>query len=206
MRKGHAPGIEPAVDDLRNSAINTALTWLGPSNVVDPRLVDDEVLGKSGILLPRLFEGLERRRILLEYFRHRRWRRHLPGLVVDPDIERCSPVTLPRQGPVDIVRQEIPEAAFLDVLGEPLDGAVVTDGIVDPGGGSDEPGRPGVLDEWILVGPPAKGVVVAVILTMKENATFLQIPNDLRIRILDPLAFEARDLLAERPVGADGTK
>jgi hypothetical protein len=47
--------------------------------------------------------------------------------LADPDVERRPPVALARERPVDVVREEVAEAPLLDVLGQPLHGAVVRD-------------------------------------------------------------------------------
>ncbi len=72
-----------------------------------------------------------------------------------PHVEGRAPVALAREGPVDVVGEEVAEAALLDVVGEPGDRAVVGDGLLFVDLGADVPGRARELDERIVVGAPA---------------------------------------------------
>ena len=108
-------------------------------------------------------ESVERSRISRFDLGDARRRVHVFGLpVADPDVERRSPVALARERPVDVVGEEVAEAAFFDVLGEPMDCAVVGDRAIDDRGRADVPGRARVLDERVVVRAPAERVVVAV--------------------------------------------
>ena len=164
----HAPGIEPTVDDLRHAPIDTFLSRLGPSNLVDPRLVNHQVVRQRRIRGFGAVEVVERRRILGEDLIARRGHCHRSRHIVDPDVERGAPVAFARQRPVDVVAQEVAEPAGPDVLGKPVDFVVVREHLLVAGGSPDEPRRACVLDQRIFIGPPAERIVVAVVLTMDQ--------------------------------------
>ncbi len=52
LREGHAPGIKPSVDHFGYSNEPTRRTRALVGHFVDPRLVDDEMLGRGSLALP----------------------------------------------------------------------------------------------------------------------------------------------------------
>ena len=165
LRERHAAGVEPAVDDLGHAAVRALLARVLPGDLVDPRLVDDQVLAERRVrLLRRRRSGRTRAGSSRGSRRSSAGASILPRLVVDPDVERRAPVALARERPVDVVREEVAEAAFLDVLGQPA----------APRGcsrwrssfyarGADVPGRPRELDQRVVVGAPAERILVAIL-------------------------------------------
>ena len=84
-----------------------------------------QVRRERRVALARALELRERVRVALADLGDRRGRLHAPGLVVHPDVERRAPEALARERPVDVVAQEVAEAAVADVLGQPVDARVV---------------------------------------------------------------------------------
>jgi len=113
---------------------------------------------------------------------------HLAGLLADPDRQRRAPVTLARQRPVHVVAQEIAEAAFLDVLGQPVDRVVVLEKFLFELACADEPALPGVLDERVIFRPRAEGVLVLDRRLVIQDAALFQLLHDLLVAVLYPAA------------------
>ena len=95
---------------------------------------------------------------------------HLAGLLADPDRQRRAPVALAREGPIDVGLQEIAEPAVLDVLGQPVDLALLASICVFELRRADEPTLARILDQRIFFGPPAERIVVQVLFLMEEQA------------------------------------
>ena len=57
-------------------------------------------------------------------FRHRANAFAVFAILTLPNRERRAPVTLARERPVNIIFEPVAEAAFLDVVGRPVDGTV----------------------------------------------------------------------------------
>ncbi len=176
-----------------------------PGHVVDPRLVHPQMRRQRRILLAGGVERVERARIARQDLRHGRGRLDLAGDVVDPEIQRRPPEALPGQRPVDVVAQEVAEATVADVRRQPLDPGVVRQRLLDEGGGAHVPRRPRVLDQRILLGTPAEGVVVAVALGVPEEPALRELPLQVPVAGLDPAAGMGlrRDGRIEAAVGTD---
>ena len=174
--------------------------------MIDPRLVHDEVLAKRRVGPPRDMEVIEGVRFFSRDLLYRGRRMKVSAVGAAPQIERRPPPTLARKRPVDVIGQKVAEASFFDVIGEPLDGPVVGDGLVLECGGADVPGRAGVLDERIAVGPPAEGVVVPVLLGVDEEALVLEVVLDLLVAVFDPTPGVAIEAVDEGAIGLYRTK
>jgi hypothetical protein len=163
-----------------------------------------ESVGSFGAL--RVFEHLESVRIFGLDGGDARGRFHLARHVVHPDVERRAPVALAREGPVDVVVEEVAEASVFDVGREPGDGLVVLLRLLDEARRADVPGGARELDERIGVGAPAERVVVPVGLRVDEPPAPLELGEDVLVAVFDPTAGVGRELRAERAVGADGAE
>src|SRR5690606_9420906 len=100
LREGHAARVEPAVDHLGNAPHRPLAALAGEGDLVDPRLVDDEVLVEARVgLLRRVKMGEGLRVSGLD--RGDAGGRHLGlTLLADPDVERRAPEALAAQRPV----------------------------------------------------------------------------------------------------------
>ena len=203
LGEGHGAGVEPAVNDLRDAAVHARLAGPRPGDLVHPGLVDHQVVVEVRAALLRFPEGGEGLRVPLLDLRHRGRAVEAAGLVVDPEVERGAPEPLPGERPVHIVPEEVAESPVADVLRHPFDGAAVRQGFPLLRGGADEPGRAGVLDEGVLPGAPAEGVLVADRLLVDQEAGLPEAAEDLAVGVLDPLALEPGDVRGEPAVGAD---
>ena len=125
------------------------------------------------------------------------------GRLTHPDRQRCSPVTLPGEGPVDVCLEEVAEPPLLDVLREPVDASVVGEHRVAELAGANEPARTRVLDEGIAVGPPTEGIIVDILLLMDQEPAGLEVAGDVAIAFLDEPAAPHRELVGEGAVGGD---
>ena len=126
------------------------------------------------------------------------------SLFADPNRQRRAPVALAGEGPVDVRFQEVAEAAVFDVLRQPVDFGVVGEHLVLEFARLDEPALARILDERIFFGPPAERVVVDVLFVMKEEATLLEIVDDVFVAVFDPAAAAVfGTFVGEFAVGAD---
>ena len=202
----HRAGVVPAVDDFRD-ALHAAgrIEWRLVSHRVDVRLVHLQVvrqfrLGGLG-LFPHL-DALHAR--LGQQFSIARDGFHLSRAAADPDRQGRAPITFAGQGPVDVGFQEVAEAAFADVLGQPGDPGVVGQHPIAERGRADKPALPRVLDQRIVVGPPAERIIVQVLFEVQQQAARPQFPIDILVRVLDPAARIIGRLGCELAVRADG--
>ena len=107
---------------------------------------------------------------------------HVSALTL-PDIERCSPVTVPADAPVLHVLDPVAETSFSDALRNPVDGIVICDQVVSDSGHLDEPGLARIVDQR-CVASPAVGVAVFKLRRVKEQSSRIQILQYFRIRLL----------------------
>jgi hypothetical protein len=133
-------------------------------------------------------EGVEGARIALEDLGHRGRRIGGSGFIVDPDVERRPPKALARQRPVDVVAEEVAEAPLLDVLRKPFDLVVVGQRLRHVRGRPDVPGRAGVLDQCIVLGAHAEGILVANPLEVPQQTPCLELAREVAIALLHPAA------------------
>ena len=163
LRKGHGAAVVPAVDDLGHAVHDAAALLALKGDLVHIGLVQLDVLGHVVAPFAQLRLGADDVRVA--------------AVVADPDRQRRAPVALAREAPVDDVLQEVAHAAFLDVVREPVDAAVVLHELVAHGGHLDEPGGAGVVEQG-RVAPPAEGVGVRVRRGGKELAAGLEVLDD----------------------------
>ena len=95
LREGHAPGIEPAVNDFRHAPVDTVLSRLDPGDFVDPGLVNHQMVGQRRIGSFGAVKVVEGRGVLGEDLGGGRGNCHRAGDIVNPDVEGGSPVALP---------------------------------------------------------------------------------------------------------------
>ena len=114
-------------------------------------------------------------------------------LLADPDGQRRAPVALAGQAPVHDVLQEVAHAAFLDVVGHPVDGAVVAHQLVAHGGHADEPRGAGVIEQR-RVTAPAEGIVVRKGQSGQKQPAPAQVLDHLFVDLLGAFARPGRAL------------
>ena len=170
LGKRHRSRVKPAVNHLRH-APHPRLRREGGvvSDRVDVGLVDAEIVAEIGIggLGPVEDIGAGDSRLGEDSFEGRD-RLGPAGRFTHPDRQRRSPVPFPGEGPVDVRFEEVAEAPLLDVLREPVDAGVVGEHRVAELAGANEPTRTRVLDEGIVVGPPAEGIIVNVLFLVDQ--------------------------------------
>ncbi len=168
LREGHRARVEPHVDHLRHSPhrLLAARLRAGEGHLVDigPVVV---LQARPGELL-ELAEGADHARVAGGASPHR---------------QRRSPVALPRQGPVDVVLQPVPETAVLDARGVPADGLVGRQQLVPELRGGDVPGGFRVVDQRVA-GAPAMRVGMLVVLHLQHQPAATQVLDQLSRDVL----------------------
>ena len=94
LRERHTARIEPAVDDLRHAPVHARLTVAGPGHLVDPRLVNHQVVLQRGIHGLCFFEVRKRVGVSFENLGCRTDRLYRTGLIVLPNRKWRSPEAL----------------------------------------------------------------------------------------------------------------
>ena len=160
----HRARVEPGIDHL-GGALHRATAGTRPAPRIDERLVRVEA---GGALLPgRLLQRLvapDHGDVLLV-------------LVAHPDRERCTPIPVTREGPVDIVLEPATEAAVADLLGMPVHLLVDLEHPRLDRGGPDEPGVLGEIDQ-LAGAAPAMRVRMLVLLGEEVPSLGLEPPDD----------------------------
>ena len=128
------------------------------------------------------------------------------GLFAHPDRQRRAPIALARQGPIDVCLEEIAEPPVADVLGQPVDPAVVGQHLFLEGGCADEPAFAGILDQRVLFRPPAERIIVHVLLLVEEHAFGLQLADDVAVAVFDPAALVLGNLRSEPAIWSNRAK
>jgi hypothetical protein len=93
---------------------------------------------------------------------------------------------------------------MLDVVGEPVHLLVVGEQVLAKPAGADEPALPRILDQRILVGPPAEGIVVDILLLMDEQPAGPEIAGDVAVAVLDEPPRAHREGVGKGAVGGHG--
>ena len=169
LGEGHGAGIVPAVDHLGGALHLAAAAGAGQRHRVDVGAVQLDVVGHIVSHLLQFRPGADDV--------------DLAAVLADPHRQRGAPVALAAQAPVDHVLQEVAEAALLDVVRVPVDGAVVGHQPVAHGGHADEPGAAGVVDQR-GVAAPAEGIIVGKVGRVDQLAFLLQPLQDHRVGLL----------------------
>ena len=165
-----------------------------------------QVIRQRRFRLLRAVEVVESCGVLFQNLRAGRGDGGRAGRIIDPNVEGSAPVALARQSPIDVVAQEIAKPATADVLRKPVNAVVVGQDLAVAGGGSDEPGGTRILDQRVVVGAPAKGVVVAVVLPEDERSVFLEQLDQPPVSLLHSHAGDLRDTARECAIRFDRTQ
>ena len=187
LRVGHRPRIEPAVDDLRHAPVGAPVVRMREGDPVHGRAVQIDP-----------FEAPPAQRFEL---RHRA-DAHEVALAVGPHRQGRAPEALPRERPVDVVREPVPEAPLPDRLRHPVDGAVERHHAVAEPARLDVPGVLGVVDEGVAGAPSVRIVVPVALGAVQESALFEQGDED-GVRVLEELPGHRLDLGQEAAVEPD---
>ena len=205
LGKRHGTGVEPAVDDFRHTPHPGSRCERGVvGDRVDVGLVHAEIVGEFRIRGLRPVKDVGALHAWLG--RERRIRRHrlgLAGRLTLPDRQRRAPIPLARESPIDIRLQEVAEPAVLDVLGQPVDPGVVGEHLLAELARADKPALSGILDQRIVVGPPAERIVVDILLLVHEQMTRPQVAGDVAVALLHEPAAPHGEGVGEAAVGGD---
>ena len=87
---------------------------------------------------------------------------------------------------IDVRFEEISEPAIANMLREPVDLSIVGEHRLLELARANEPTPPRILDQRIVVGPPAKRIVVQVLFLMEQQMTTLEIALNVLVAVLDP--------------------
>ena len=92
------------------------------------------------------------------------------------------------------------------MLWQPVDLLIVGQHLVFELGRTNEPTLARVLDQRIVIGSPAKRIVVQVLLLKVQQPAFLQFSNHRFVGVFDPHPFKVGHQLGKHPVGRNGTE
>ena len=180
LGKGHGAGIVPAVDDVGDAGHGLAAL----------RALD----------LDRVHIGA----VQLQIVRHGADGHFLQFLTAADDVDMAlfaapdgqgrAPVAFAAQAPVMDVFQPHAHAAFLDVVWQPVDGAVIGHQLIPHGGHLDVPRGAGVVQKG-RIAAPAERIIVSEGHGGEQQSPLLQIVQHQLVRVLDEHA---------RPLGVGG--
>ncbi len=172
LRERHRPAVEPHVEEVGDAAVRTAVRRR-PRDVVHERPVQVEFfVVAQPRFLAQLGDGADHDVVVLVG-------------VVDPDRDRRAPVAHPADGPVDVAFEPLPEPAFADALGLPVNRPVQLDEPVFDGRRADEPALDGILHERRAL-PPVVRVVVEVGVLAKEQPARREVADDRAVGVFEP--------------------
>ena len=187
LRVGHRPGIEPAVDHLRDAPPGAPGFGVHEGDLVDGGTMEIDVLQAPAA--QRL--ELRDRPDALEV-----------ALAVGPHRQRRAPEAFPRERPVDVVGEPVPEPPFADRLRHPVDGAVQLHHAIANPARLDVPRVLRVVDERVAGTPPVR-IVVETALGSEHEPAILEVCDEGRIGVLEELAGHRLDLGHEAAVEPD---
>ena len=126
--------------------------------------------------------------------------RVLAVLRAAPHGQRCAPVALARQRPVDVAAQPVAHAPLADVLGVPVDLAVGLDQPLAQLGGRDVPRPLGVVHERVARAPAVR-IGVLDRLGPQQPAAGAEVLDQVGVGVLDLAPGVGADALVVGPVG-----
>ncbi len=92
------------------------------------------------------------------------------------------------------------------MLGKPVDLRVVGEHRLAELAGADKPAGAGVLDQRVVVSPPAEGIVVEVLLLMHQEPAVAEITADVAVAFLHESTTHGRELICEGSVRSDAVE
>ena len=180
LGEGHGSGIVPAVDDVGDAGHGLAAF----------RALD--------------LDGVHIGAVQLQIVRHGADGHFLQFLTAADDVDMAlfatpdgqgrAPVAFTAQAPVMDVFQPHAHAAFLDVVWQPVDGAVIGHQLIPHGGHLDVPRGAGVVQKG-RIAAPAERIIVSEGHGGEQQSPLLQIVQHQLVRVLDEHA---------RPLGVGG--
>ena len=187
LRKRHRTRVEPAVDHFRNAGCGLTAVRTRERDVIDVRAM-----------------RINARHIPAALVRQFRQRTDCREMVVGatPDRQRCAPVALARQRPVDVVVQPVAVAAPLDRFRVPVRAFVLSQQRILDCGGADVPRRLRVVEQC-GVATPAVRIRVLVGQVAEQHTVVLEQTHKLLIGGLEELATDFRHRCLEMTVSSN---
>ena len=193
LRRRHRSRIEPGVDDRCHpprDGVLVAHPGFSAGRAVEHHVVDDRTMRIDARHIPAAELGeLGERTDAVQ----------MPAPAA-PDGQRCSPVAVTGERPVDVVGQPFAEPAVADVRRVPVDGGVLGQHLVLAGGRGDVPARLAPVDERGAAAPAVR-VRVHVGIAAHQKSGFLQAVVDHRVARAHVLPRQPPDLVGEPSVG-----
>ena len=168
LGEGHGAAVVPAVDDFLGAVHGLAAMGAPEDHFVD--------VGTMQLRQIHFADGHIQQLLLAADNVHM-------AFFAQPDGQRGAPIALTAQAPVHHVLQEVAHTAFLDVVGHPVDGAVVGHQVVPHGGHLDEPGGTGIIEQR-RIAAPAEGIIMGEGHGGEQQAAGFQIGQNHRIGVL----------------------
>ena len=191
LRERHAAGIEPGVDHLVHATHGARAAGRRPGVLIDVRLVRIEVLGQRTAKLSGQL------RIAADHLDLRR-----VG-VVHPHRQRCAPVPITRDRPIDVVLEPLSKTAGTHLGRLPGHLRVARDHVVLDRRRLHEP-RPACVVQQRCAAAPAVRIRVHEAPVLPQHVTTAKLIDDQRIRILDEATADDRHRLRKAAARIDG--
>ncbi len=189
LRERHRTRVVPGVDDLGHARGRPAAPVLraGEGDRVDVRAVRVQARLVGAGQFGQLGEGADAGEVVV---------------LAAPDRQRCAPVAVAGQRPVDVVVQPVAVPAVLDRVREPVGVLVLREETVLDLRGADVPGGLRVVEKR-GVAAPAVRVAVLVRDVLEEQAAAVEVLGELLVGLLEEDAADEGDVLLEGAVRAD---
>ena len=205
LSEWHRTGIEPTVDDFRDAFhFRTGSKRRVIRDRVDVWLVYSQIVGQVGVRSFRFVPNvgaLDAR--LCQEFLVAGNGFHLSCLLANPNRQRSSPISFPRESPVNVRRQEVSKASVFYMVRQPIDLLVVRDHLVFKLSRFHEPAATWILDQRILVSSPAEWIVVQILIEQQQPPAFSDLTSQIFICFLNPASFIWSCFVGELAVGTD---
>ena len=174
---GHCAAVEPGVGNLRHAARFAAAFVAADQDIVHDRPMRVAEVGRiADGAAAQLVEGADAV--------------GAPAALAAPEGQRSTPVALAADGPIDVVGEPVAVAPASNVLGVPMDEALVAvEQRIAQAAGGDVPGGLGVVEQR-RVAAPTERVGVADRLVAEQPPSLGEVVDHLGIRVLDPFAHE----------------
>ena len=168
LGEGHGAGIVPAVDNVGHAGHGLAALGAGDLNLIHVGTVQLDLANLGGGHFAQFLLGADYMDV---------------AVLTAPDGQGSAPVAFAAQTPVMHVLQPGAHAAFLDVVGHPVDGAVVGHQLVAHFGHLNVPGGAGIVQQG-RVAAPAEGIIVGEGNGGKQQAALLEVGQHQLVSVL----------------------
>lgn len=206
LSEGHCAAVVPAVDDFGDAGHTTErIEWGLVGDRIDVGFMDFEVFDEIGVFgfgsepdFGPLQVGFGEEFVVgADGFLS-------AGFIAFPDGERGAPIAFAGEGPIDVGFEEVAETTIANMFREPANATIVGEHGLFEASGADEPAFAGILDEGVVVGAPAEGVIVEILFLVEEFSFVAEAAGDEFVGIFDPSAGVVGGFGGEFAIGTNG--